>query len=74
MSVQEALTTIKKERFNFKWHLDEKGLKPEQLAQVIGKSTSYVRQLLSGNASGQAAHDNLQKLFDFTGYEGENWF
>lgn len=73
MSVQEAIRTLEEERFKFALHLKLKRLKPEMLAPIIGKSTSYVRQLLSGAATGNAARDNLQKLFDFTDYQGEMW-
>jgi len=43
------------------------------LAPVIGKSESYVRQLLSGAATGDAAKKHLDKLFKFTDYNGEGW-
>ncbi|CAK1227043.1 hypothetical protein R82265_HNDDMDAM_00116 [Fructobacillus cardui] len=74
MSVKEAKRVLEEERFKFQFHLKMKGIKQAQLAKVVDSSPSYVRQLLNGLASGPAAHDNLQKLFDFTGYEGENWF
>ena len=43
------------------------------LAPVIGKSESYVRQLLSGAATGDAAKEHLKTLFEFTDYDGEGW-
>lgn len=49
MSVQEAIQTLEEERFKFSLHLKKKRLKPRMLAPVIGKSESYVRQLLSGS-------------------------
>ncbi|MGQ2226977.1 helix-turn-helix domain-containing protein [Fructobacillus fructosus] len=74
MSVKEAKQVLEEERFKFQFHLKKKGIKQAMLAPVIGSSTSYIRQLLNGLASGKSAYDNLQKLFEFTGYEGENWF
>jgi transcriptional regulator with XRE-family HTH domain len=74
MSVQEAKWILEEARFKFKLHLKKKGITPQQLAPVIGKSTSYVRQLLSGNANGTAARENLDKLFQFTDYHGESWY
>ncbi|CAK1224517.1 hypothetical protein R54839_PPFHFPJH_00128 [Fructobacillus fructosus] len=74
MSVKEAKQVLKMERFKFKDFLKEKGIKQPMLAPVIGSSASYIRQLMNGTTSGKSAHDSLQKLFEFTGYEGENWF
>ncbi|MDD9139171.1 hypothetical protein H7198_06090 [Fructobacillus sp. CRL 2054] len=74
MSVQEAKTVLEEARFKFQFYLKQKGMKPDMLAPVIGRSTTYVRQLLSGAASGPAAREHLKKLFDFTGYHGEIWF
>lgn len=74
MSVKEAKQVLEEERFKFQFFLKKKGIKPDMMSPVIGTSTSYVRQLINGLANGKAAHDNLQKLFEFTGYEGENWF
>lgn len=68
MSVKEAIQTLEEERFKFSLHLKKKKLKPRMLAPVIGKSESYVRQLLSG-----AAKDHLDTLFKFTDYNGEGW-
>lgn len=73
MSVQEAIQTLEEERFRFSLHLKKKRLKPRMLAPVIGKSESYVRQLLSGAATGDAAKEHLDKLFKFTDYNGEGW-
>ena len=73
MSVQEAIQTLEEERFKFSLHLKKKRLKPRMLAPVIGKSESYVRQLLSGAATGDAAKEHLDKLFKFTDYNGEGW-
>ncbi|MFT9083605.1 MAG: hypothetical protein ABF477_07400 [Leuconostoc pseudomesenteroides] len=73
MSVQEAIQTLEEERFKFSLHLKKKRLKPRMLAPVIGKSESYVRQLLSGAATGDAAKEHLATLFKFTDYDGEGW-
>lgn len=73
MSVQEAIRTLEEERFKFALHLKKKRLKPRVLAPVIGKSESYVRQLLTGAASGDAAKEHLKTLFEFTDYDGEGW-
>lgn len=74
MSVKEAKRVLEEARFKFQFHLKQKGMKPDMLAPVIGRSTTYVRQLLSGAAKGQAARNHLKKLFEFTGYDGELWF
>lgn len=73
MSVQEAIQTLEEERYKFSLHLKKKKLKPRMLAPIIGKSESYIRQLLSGAASGDAAKEHLKTLFEFTGYDGEGW-
>lgn len=73
MSVQEAIQTLEEERDKFAFHLKRKKLKPRMLAPVIGTSESYVRQLLSGAATGDAAKEHLTRLFKFTDYNGEGW-
>lgn len=73
MSVQEAIQTLEMERIKFSFHLKKKKVKPRMLAPVIGKSESYVRQLLTGAATGDAAKEHLNTLFKFTDYDGEGW-
>ena len=73
MSVQEAIQTLEEERFKFSLHLKKKRLKPRMLAPFFVKSESFVRQLLSGAATGDAAKEHLKTLFEFTDYDGEGW-
>ncbi|CAK1240724.1 hypothetical protein R82265_HNDDMDAM_00747 [Fructobacillus cardui] len=74
MTTQKAIDTLEDDRLDFEKHRKKKRLTPEMLASVIGKSPSYVRQLLNGSAKGNVARKNLSKLFDFTDYKGDIWF
>lgn len=73
MSVQEAIQTLEEARFKFSYHLKKKKIKTKTLAIFIGKSESYVRQLLTGAATGDAAKKYLAEIFKFTDYDGESW-
>lgn len=63
MSVQEAIQTLEEERFKFSLHLKKKRLKPRMLAPIIGKSESYVRQLLSGKRT-EPTFSTMEKIAD----------
>ena len=73
MTIEIAKQMIAGAQYDFKKHIKLKRISPKQLAPVIGKSESYVRQLLNGAATGVAAEKHLRTLFDFTDYHGDFW-
>lgn len=73
MSIQDANYTLYKARKNFKDYIDYKHIGVDELSQYIGKTNSYIYQLLSGQANNKQAYVYLNKLFVYTRYDGENW-
>ncbi|MBD1492494.1 XRE family transcriptional regulator, partial [Weissella confusa] len=41
--------------------------------EVIGTSEQYVSRLVNGREDSKAAKEKLRKLFEYTGYHGDNW-
>ena len=70
MTIAEANYTLFKARSNFQNHLDLKGYKVEELAKYLGKTNSYVYQLLNGQANNRVAYANVNKLMAYTDYKG----
>ena len=73
MSVKEARRTLKRAYADFQFHLDENEVSRKELAEVIGTSEQYVSRLVNGREDSKAAKEKLRKLFEYTGYNGDNW-
>ena len=73
MSVKEARRTLKRAYSDFQFHLDENEVSRKELAEVIGTSEQYVSRLVNGREDSKAAKEKLCKLFEYTGYHGDNW-
>ena len=69
MSVKEARRTLKRAYGD----LDENEVSRKELAEVIGTSEQYVSRLVNGREDSKAAKEKLRKLFEYTGYHGDNW-
>ena len=73
MSVKEARRTLKRAYSDFQFHLDENEVSRKELAEVIGTSEQYVSRLVNGREDSKADKEKLRKLFEYTGYHGDNW-
>lgn len=73
MSIKEANKTLFDARKSFKDYIDYKQISVDELANYIGKTPSYVYQLLGGQANNRQAYVYVNKLFTYTNYDGENW-
>jgi transcriptional regulator with XRE-family HTH domain len=45
----------------------------QKMAKELGVTVQYISKLVNGQEHGRAAFDNVNKLFKYTGYTGENW-
>lgn len=73
MTIAEANFTLYKARDDFQKYVKFKGYEVEELAKVLGKSNSYIYQLLKGQATNRTAYAHVNKLMAYTNYTGENW-
>jgi len=73
MSIKEANKTLFDARKGFKDFIEYKQINVEELANHIGRTQSYVYQLMNGQANNRQAYVCLNKLFTYTNYDGENW-
>lgn len=73
MTIKEANKTLFDARKAFKSFIEYKQISVDELANYIGKTSSYVYQLLGGQANNRQAYVYLNKLFNYTKYDGDNW-
>lgn len=74
LTIPEAWARINYARNEFATYVKTNQINREELATVIGKSRQYVDKLLAGTEKGVAAQINLQKLMEYTQFNGDNFY